>query len=343
MIGDVLTSTVLCDTLKVKFPNCTIHFVANHNTLAVLDHNPHIDKVIVFKPEYKERKVAFYRFLKSLQTESYDAVFDAYGKLESNLMSLFAKSKLKTSYTKWYSKWIYTHTYKTFSVPDTTLTLSIKNRLQLLQPLGITIQECSCKPQIHLTNKEKENAKLFLQQHGIDTHKPIVMISVLGSSKKKTYPAVFKAQVIDAIAKEIDGCILFNYIPSQLEEAKEVYDFCSEETQRKIKFDVYASCLRDFLAVLSHCKAIIGNEGGAINMGKALNVPTFAIFAPFTTKEGWFVENETDVAVHLKELKPNLYIDKKRKEIIADSSNYYKMFEPHIFKDKLISFIHNHV
>ena len=93
MIGDVLASTVICESLKHHFPEATVHFVANNNTLAVLKGNPFVDDVIVFKNEYRESKKAFYRFLQSLKKNQYTAVFDAYGKLESNLMISFYKSR----------------------------------------------------------------------------------------------------------------------------------------------------------------------------------------------------------------------------------------------------------
>ena len=58
--------------------------------------------------------------------------------------------------------------------------------------------------------------------------------------------------------------------------------------QKQIYFDVFGETLRDFLAITYHCDALIGNEGGAINMAKALNVPTFTIFSPWIKKEASF-------------------------------------------------------
>ena len=63
----------------------------------------------------------------------------------------------------------------------------------------------------------------------------------------------------------------------QQEEAKAIFELCNKETQTKIIFDFYVKGLREFLAVLSQCNALVGNEGGSTNMSKALNVPTFTI------------------------------------------------------------------
>ncbi len=54
---------------------------------------------------------------------------------------------------------------------------------------------------------------------------------------------------------------------------------------------------------------LIGNEGGAVNMAKALDVPTFSIFTPSVRKETWqLFENEAkNASIHLKDLKPEIY------------------------------------
>ena len=89
MIGDVLTCSILCELIKTKHPNYEVHYLVNSNTLPVIENNPFIDRVVLFKPEYKSNKIALFQFLYSIRKEKYDLVIDAYSKLESNLISLF--------------------------------------------------------------------------------------------------------------------------------------------------------------------------------------------------------------------------------------------------------------
>ena len=46
MIGDVLTSSILFEALKQKYPTSVLHFVINPATLPVLENNPFIDEFI---------------------------------------------------------------------------------------------------------------------------------------------------------------------------------------------------------------------------------------------------------------------------------------------------------
>ncbi|NBC57221.1 MAG: lipopolysaccharide heptosyltransferase family protein, partial [Bacteroidetes bacterium] len=42
MIGDVLTSSVICENLKRNFPNAEVHYLINRFTLPVVENNPYI-------------------------------------------------------------------------------------------------------------------------------------------------------------------------------------------------------------------------------------------------------------------------------------------------------------
>lgn len=339
MIGDVLASTVICESLKYHFPDAIVHLVANENTLPVLQNNPYIDKVILFKKEYRESKTAFYRFLKSLKRTDYTAVVDAYGKLESNLISLFAKGENKIALYKWYTSWIYTHTVKQPRTTDGNVPLSISDRLLLLDPI-ISENTFITYPKLYLSEKEMKMGKdtvAKLKDHGAQK---VIMISILGSSTYKTYPKIYMANVLDNICKHCNAKLVFNYIPEQRESALEIYRLCYESTQKAIDIDFYANSLRNFIAVLSQCDLLVGNEGGAANMAKALDVPTFSIFSPFILKEAWLGKlYKNHYGVHLRDYRPNLYQGMTKKQIKKNSLVLYEAFEPGLFEKPLLEFL----
>ncbi|MFS4416783.1 glycosyltransferase family 9 protein [Maribacter sp. 2307ULW6-5] len=339
MIGDVLTSTVICQCLKHHFPMATVHLVANQNTLPVLEGNPHIDKVVIFKNEYRQSKIALFGFLRSLKKTEYTAVLDAYGKLESNLMTLFAQADKKIGNYKWYTAWVYSHCVRQKRVSDGPLPLSISNRLMLLDPL-VTENKHVSYPKIHLSATEMEQARKSLKEQGLGTGAPLVMVSILGSAPYKTYPAKYMAQLLDAICAQEEVTLLFNYIPNQKKEAMDIYDRCSPRTQQRIAIDFYAESLRGFMALLSQCQMLIGNEGGAVNMAKALDIPTFAIFSPYINKQGWHGEvYQKDRCVHLRDYRPALFGEMDKNEIKKNSARLYDAYSPDLFQEGLLQFL----
>ena len=342
MIGDVLTTSILFEAIKKTYPESELHYVINSHTLPVVEQHPYIDKFQFYTPEIDSSKVKLWQFAKSLKKERYDVVIDVYSKLSSNLITFLSGAKTKVSVNKSYTSFIYDYTYKHKSSASTNAGLAIENRLQLLQPLDIDTSK-TYKPKIYLTDEERENAKQILNINGVNLSQPIYMIGVLGSSPNKTYPLDYMASVLDhMVSINPESQILFNYIPTQETEAKAIYSLCKPETQSKIFINLFGKSLRGFLGLTSHCDALIGNEGGATNMAKALDIPTFTIFSPWIKKEAWnmFDDGNVNVSVHLKDYEPEHYTDIDHPKVLkSNAEGLYKSFKPEFFTSELKDFL----
>lgn len=342
MIGDVLTSSILFEALRQKYPEAQLNYLINKHTYPVVKNNPFIDKFHFVTPEIEKNKLQFYKFLISIKKEKYDAVIDVYGKLSSLLITLFSKAKVKSTYHKKHTAFLYSHTVMRLKTPLNNASLAIENRFKLLEPLNVNFK--NILPKIYLANQEIENATTYLKDNNITLDHPLYMISVLGSSIEKTYPTKYMAQLLNTIVEtKKETQILFNYIPNQKQEAQEVFNSCNKTTQQHIFFNVFGKNLREFLAITKHCNALIGNEGGANNMAKALNIPTFTIFSPYLNKKNWFgnSENKSHVAIHLAD-----FIEHSEKDIAEAKKNselYYYKLKPEYIKPKLVHFLNrNH-
>jgi len=343
MIGDVLTSTILFEAIKKKYPKSELHYLINSHTYPVVKGNPYIDKFQFFTKEHEKSISALLILAKSLQSEHYEVVIDIYSKISSNIISLYSKAKTRISKRKWYTCFLYTETIIEHKIPKTNAGLAIENRINLLSPLKIKTEVL--RPKIYLTKGEIQDGKTIMEANGLDLSKPIFMIGVLGSGKNKTYPLYYMANILDTIINQIkDAQLLFNYIPKQTDDAKSVFNLCKEKTQNQIFLNVYGNSLRQFLMLTANSLALIGNEGGATNMAKALNIPTFTIFSPWINKNSWnmFDDGVKHISVHLKD-----YFDKPYKgithpkELKSKTEELYQEFSPNLFKPKLEEFLTN--
>lgn len=340
MIGDVLTSSILFEALRQKYPAARLDYLIHRHTAAVVENNPFIDELILFDPGADQKPAAFFRFLKSIKKQNYDVVIDVYSKINSAAITGFSGARVRISYDKWYTRKAYTHTFPYKTKSTTIAGLAIENRMQLLQALdpGFPIE---LKPKIYLTSEEKDKARQHLVADGIDLQKPLFMCGILGSSEAKTYPLPYMASILDFIVAQTGAQLLFNYIPGQVEQASRLYDLCKPETQKQIFFDIFGTSLRDFIAITSFCDALIGNEGGAVNMAKAIDIPTFAIFSPQIKKENWSIyENgRTNVSVHLSDVFPEELAGLDASEISKKAPEFYKLLTPNLIFAKLKAFL----
>lgn len=325
MIGDVLTSSILFEALRKEYPNAQLDYLIYRHTIPVVENHLDISNLIIFEPEEHKGLLGLITLGRKLKASDYDIVIDAYSKPYSAFISYLTGAKKKIGLKKWYTKPVFDHVFKNEKTAQTTAGLAIENRLKLLQPLGLK-NLTSLKPKIYLTSDEINWAKNYVSAQKVDIRKPVYMISILGSSEQKTYPENFMAEVLNFIASKKDCTLLYNYIPAQKPQVDRIVNLLSEEARKMSRPEIFGKSLREFLALCSQCTALIGNEGGAINMAKALDIPTFAIFSPQITKEAWSsFEGDRNYSVHLHDYHPE--------------KNDYASFEPQLFQKKLEKFV----
>lgn len=344
MIGDVLISSIICNNLRKAYPKAQIDYLVYEATTPVLEGNSSIDNIILFKEKHRKSKSALLQLALSIRAKKYDILIDAYSKLESWLIVAISGAKRKISYKKPGRTFLYTDNVPFEAYPETNLGLAIERRLSLIKPLGLSIS-IDPLPKLFVTEEETSKAKTLLEEHQVKSDKKKIMISLLGSENLKTYPLHYMAKVVDSIASKSDIAILFNYFPKQLEAAKTVFDACQKETQQKIYFEVLGGDLRSYIALMNECDVIIGNDGGAINMAKALNKPSFIIFSPWIEKKIWatFEDGIQHCSVHLQDFKPELFVSKSEKELKKETLALYQEFKPEFFLEQLNQFLDQNV
>ncbi len=340
MIGDVLVSSIICKNLALEFPEARIDYLVHDNTIPVLMHNHNDYNIIAFTEKQRKSKKELWKFIQQIRSEKYDVVIDCYSKLESWLITGFSNAPQKISFDKGYLNMLYTDVVPRHRIPKTNLGLTIEQRLSLLKPLGIEAPKV-LKPVLVVSNEEKIQARKLFEKFHLDPELPTAMLSVLGSSDSKTYPLEYMAQVIDQIAEYAPMNLLFNYIPNQKKQAERLLDLCTPEARKYIYFDVTGNSLRDFIGLMDACDFIIGNDGGAINMAKALDKPAFTIFSPVIDKLGWnsFEDGNRYISVHLRDFKPEFFENLSDKAVKIRNEQLYLAFKPALFQSLLMHFL----
>lgn len=344
MIGDVLITSILCENIKKMLPNTTVDYLVNSNTIPVLENNPYIDNIIVFDEKMNSGILNLIKFCKEVNHNKYDVVIDGYSKLQSWINVFINNAQKKISFNKKGRTFLYTDNIIPNKEPKTFLGLAIEHKLQLLEPLGIK-DPIAVEPKLYLNDLEIEQAKLTFKNFRVNNQRKTVMISLLGSEESKTYPLDKMAEVVNFIGENHNVNILFNYFPSQINQAKEVYTQLTETTKTKVYFDLLGKDLRAFIALANECEMIIGNDGGAINMTKALGKKSFIIFSPWIDKNAWssFEDGINHVSVHLKDYKPEIFNNLKNRKIKEVVNEFYSIFDFNLIKEKLSLFLDSHL
>lgn len=341
MIGDVLTSSLLAENLHRLSPGCSVHFFAHAGCHPVLAHHPHIAQVHGYParaPWRQRRAVAG-----ELRAWRPDVLIDAYGKPESLLLTALVRARRTIGYRKAYTRPFYSDAVArppqaTWGVP-----LAIEHRLRLLEPLAGPLDPASLalQPRLYVAPEEHERASAFLAAHGLDpARQPLLMVAALGSEARKTYPLPAMARLLDRIVARSDARLLFNCLPAQRAQAQALHDACAPATRARIVLDAWPPGLRDFIAVLAQCAALFGNEGGAGNMARALDVPSFSIFSPWVPQAVWGSrDGERHPSVHLAQFLPDACAGRDSAALKRAAQALYARFRPDWIEPALDAFV----
>ncbi len=343
MIGDVLISSMICENLKKAYPHAQVDYLVNTFTTPVLENNPFIDNIILFEDRFRSNYLAFFKFLLQIRQKKYDLVLDPYAKLESSLITLFSGASKRIGYQNKGLGIAYNHKVPHHNQPKSYFGLAIERRINLFEHL-LQNHTLDPFPKLHLLANEQAEMVPVFKAHGIDiTTEKVIMISILGSETSKTYPEDYMVQLIDFIAEHFAVKILFNYTPKQQKEAQSIFNKCQEKTKKCILLDLIGKDLRSFIKIMHHCTLIVGNDGGAVNIAKALKKPSFTIFSPWIKKESWsiFDDGVLNKAVHLNDYQPELFSSKKNKELQVQYKTLYHAFKPEYFVKELEMFLKN--
>ncbi len=324
-IGDVLTSSVIAENLKQINPEMEVHFFCYKPAVSVLENNPFIDQIISFEEKNLKKLSVLNKYANHIKHSGYDIVLDPYAKLQSRFITLKSRAEARISYNKPFFKHIYTDVVEKVNIPSPeTSCTAIDNRVSLVTPLVKEPKLLALHPKIYLTDEEKLEGKEILENAHIDFSRKTLMIGILGSGEDKSWPIEYMIQLISHIQKYYNFNLLFNYIPSQQPTVDKI--LTGLKTTEKIYPEVMGKNVREFLKILYHCDALIGNEGGAVNMAKALDVPTFSIYSPhkFPADWGCFEDGFKHVSVHFQDLDKRTVDKVSVKELVRNTQKYYK-------------------
>jgi ADP-heptose:LPS heptosyltransferase len=332
-VGDVLVTSILCNSIKKQFPSAEIHYMVYPHTVGVVENNPNIDKILVFETKFRN-SIKITQLMWQVFKTNYDVVIDCYGKLESILMVFASLSHIKIGFKKKYNLW-YSHRICLDDVAPSGNGCVIDTRLSLLGPLWFPYNfQWEDKPKLFLTENEKNGAKDFLISGGIDLAQPLVMFGILGGEKEKTWPIDFMIELIDDFIKKTQTQVIFNYLPEQKNEAQYIYQNITNKN--KVFWNLYPQNIRLMAGVLTYCKLLIGNEGGAVHIAKAVNTATFTIFSPFVNPKDWAIFNDgiKNDYIHFKDIPEAKW---NEKDLFKNHQKYYRMLTPEIVLEKALN------
>jgi len=265
-MGDIVHAMVALQYIKKGNPNIKIDWIVEQGFAQVLEHNPHIDKVLpVNLKAIKTDKLTFFREIKKIKTyakNNYDLVIDAQGLIKSSITAKLLGKKIagfsKESIREGVASYFYNHkveiAYEANAIERNVKVLSEPLKME------ITKEDILSKEPFLYFNKDKKLP--------IDISNYIVFV-VGASVENKIYPKEKFAE----IAKRLNEKTVVIWAN---EYEKGVAEYLAEKLPNIIVSPKLN--LNELKQLIANSRLVIGGDTGPTHMAWGLNIPSVTIF-----------------------------------------------------------------
>ena len=302
-IGDSILASPMCNTLKKSFPDAEVDYVVYEHVAPIFENHKYIDNVISISKAEQKNPFKYLAKVWKVTRKKYDIVIDIMSTPKSEVFTLFSPgAEYRIGRKKKHRGYTYTH--KIEEPRDTKD--KVDKFLKMLKPLEEKYDiKYDSNYIITITPEEKEYMKNKMEKAGVDFSKPVVACAINSRVPAKVYPVDNMTKVIKKLLNDLDIQIIFYYSPDEKAFAKNVHENMLENGKR-IFSNIETSSIRELGMLLSNCDMFFGNEGGPRHLAQSLDVPSFAIFSPSSSKKEWLSNaNDRHQGVEPYDLKEN--------------------------------------
>lgn len=290
-IGDVIFTTPIIESIKLKYPDSYIAYLCNIRVSPVLFSDPRVDRVFVFERDecrnlWQASKIKGIRMvwnlLNDIKKERFDIVLDFSMARDYGFFSMLAGIKKRIGYG--YKKRGLFLTRKIELKGGYCDKHVIDYHKGFLKFVDADMP-VDTRPKIYVSDEDNEKAQKILQDKGIAlTDKYICIMPGAGASWgetafRKRWPVERFADVALKLVNERN----IKVVLLGSADEKELCDYISRKAPGAVNLCGNLSLMKS-IAVIKHAQALLTNDGGPLHMAVAVDTSTVSIFGPVSEK-----------------------------------------------------------
>lgn len=276
-IGDVVLSTAVLPNLKAAFPNAKIHFLTEKPSAPVVENNPYVDRVLVLPPRNISRSRIKYnlssiRFLRQIQRQQYDMVFDLFGNPRSALITWLSRSPVRVGY-RFRARIL---AYNRRVQPRGDRIHEVEFNLDALRMLGIPI--VTTRPMVFSGAKDAGRIDTWIRRKFASSDF-LAAIHPWGSWEAKRWPLACFAELATRLIRSLKVRVIVLWGPGEKAYAEKVCSLSEENLTL-----APPTTLKELGALLARCGLLVANDSGPMHIAAAAGVPSVGLFGPTNPK-----------------------------------------------------------
>ena len=270
-LGNLILMTPLISGFRKSFPTATIDILISEGFEEILEHNPEIDDILMFRKSLARRQPWSYpRFLMEIRRAGYDLAVDVsdgrHTSLNNSLLTAFSGAHYRLGYN--YGE---AGGFLNMAVPcppaDMHMADAVMGLVKFIAP------ETPDFPMVvHIGEDDREFASEWLQRHDIPALESFFVIHPGGKGRKRWDTDKF-AGLIERIDREMGVRLVCIAGPADMDRLDRIHE------KSGAAFDVLTDVtVNRMAAVIERCDLFISGDTGPMHVASALEKPTVAIF-----------------------------------------------------------------
>jgi ADP-heptose:LPS heptosyltransferase len=285
-IGDVLLTTPALRSLRKRFPNAKISFLAEPLPAKVLEANANIDELLVRDPKAGAWEPL--QTIRRVRARRFDLVIDFLANPRTALIAFLSGARVTLSYAGNRRSIFYSHAVKVEGV------FAGEQKLSLLATLGAGPESMD----LDMAVPEQARARIgeWFERAGLNqASRPIVCLEPFQKWEALTYPADSFVKICRLMTQKWGATVIVCWGPGREEDAKRI----AESMKDKLVL-APATDLHELAALYQRSDLWVGVDGGPRHIAAAQGLPTFAVLGP--SDDAWTPPGPRHFSVYRQDL-----------------------------------------
>lgn len=299
LIGDVVFTTPLIRAIRRHLPGAHLSYLVEPPALPIVQHNPHLNEVIVAPGRRGVGRVLDdVRLARRLRRSRFDVAIDLHGGPRAAWLTWASAAPMRIGYTIKGRRWMYTHAVQ--RAPDLGPRHSVWNQWDLLAPLGIPPADPARDPiEIGVDRGALIAVDRRLRELGIGAEHELAIIHVSAGNPFRRWPFEnFVDVVVQLASANIRRRILLTSGPSEQAAARRVAEAARARLNSTVQVpDTSDFSLAELRALVDRAAVYIGGDSGPLHVASASTAPIVGLFGPTLAERSmpwrdprWFAE-----------------------------------------------------
>lgn len=275
-IGDVVMTTPAARALKRHMPDVRITWVVEPLSAPILEGNPDVDEVIVWKGRSLP---SLLRLSRELRKKKFDAALDFQGLLRSALVTRASGAKRRIGFANGREQSPFAYNELITCPPSDDggrCYHPTRCYLAFLLRLGVVCDDADSEPRIVITPDEALHANTILEQAGIASDEPIVVLCPATTRPNKHWTEAGWSALADKLWAENGLRAVIVGSPADQPLAERILS----ESKSPVLNIAGRTTLKQAAAVIDRSALVVSVDTGLLHIGAALGRPTVGIFGP---------------------------------------------------------------